>query len=191
MIGGNPVKIDFTMAYEADPKYCEVGYHTTFLIHKDHILKQGFVKSNNSNEWLGEGVYFWDCEENALWWKKSSRSIKRCILVCELSCPRSSYLDLDNPNQMEKFDLYLKKYMKEFKKTKALKPKFANNNECRKFYCDIYCSHNNICILSFTFEHDKISSFGFKVGVEKRRQICVRDESCISIMEVKEGLHDV
>ena len=178
------MKIDFTLTYTPEEEYNEIGYHTTYIIYKDSILKDGFNTSNKNNEWLGEGVYFWDSEENAFWWKKKSKMIKKCIFVCDLKCQLSNYLDLDT--QMDKFESYLKKYLKESYKTKSVKPKFNNADECRKFFCDIYCAHNNICILSFTFEHDKMNEFGFKIGTDKRRQICVRDTNCISISNVKE-----
>lgn len=186
MIEGNTVKIDFSMTYDSKQEYNEVGYHSTYIIYKDSILKNGFNKSNKNDDWLGEGVYFWDNENNALWWKQNANTIARCIFVCDLKCPLSNYLDLDNKQQMRKFDSYLKNYLKQSYKSNSVKPIFKNANECRKFYCDIYCSHNDICILSFTFEHDKINTFGFKVGTEKRRQICVRDQKCISITSVKE-----
>ena len=184
MIEGNNVKVDFTLTYNPKEEYNEVGYHTTYTIYKNSILKNGFYKSNKNNEWLGEGVYFWDCEENALWWRKKSNTIKRCIFICDLKCKLSNYLDLDN--EMDKFETYLKKYLKDSYKIKSAKPKFKNMDECRKFFCDLYCSHNNICILSHTFDHDIINAFGFKINTEKRRQICVRDTDCISITSVKE-----
>lgn len=180
------MKIDFSLTYDPKMEYNEIGYHTTYIIYKDSILKNGFYLSKNNNEWLGEGVYFWDNEKNALWWKQNSKILERCVFVCELKCMINNYLDLDNKMEMSKFESYLNDYLRSYSTSKLAKPKFKNADECRKFFCDIYCSHNNICILSFTFEHDIINKFGFKTGALERRQICVRNPECISIKSVKE-----
>ncbi len=112
---------------------------------------------------------------------------KKCIFVCNLKCDISNYLNLDDENQMNQFEDFSKRYMKEMSKMSGAKPDFKNNNEKKKFFCDIYCLKNNIEILSFTFEHDIINQVGFKIGVKKRRQICVREPKCISIMSVRKG----
>lgn len=178
------MNIDFSLTYNPKEEYNEKGYHTTFIKYKDNIIKNGFCKSNKSNEWLGEGVYFWDNEENALWWRQKEKSLQKCIFICDLKCHLSKYLDLDA--DMHKFEKYLHKYLKTIPSDCDEKPNFKNIPQCRKFFCDIYCIKNNISILAFTFEHDKISRFGFKTGSEMRRQICVRDPKCISIINVKE-----
>lgn len=180
------MKIDFSLTYSPIEEYNEIGYHTTFSLHKDNIIKDGFRFSNSNHEWLGEGIYFWDKKENALWWKKNSTLIKRCIFTCDLKCEKDKYLNLDNEMQMKQFDQFLNKYLKTFKRERGYKPNFKNADECRKFFCDIYCSNNDISILSFTFEHDIISTHGFKTGTTKRRQICVRDKNCISIKGIEE-----
>lgn len=180
------MKLDFSLTYNPIEEYNEIGYHTTYSIYKENILSDGFNFSNKKYEWLGEGVYFWDNEENAIWWKKDSDMFNKCIFVCRLKCEKTKYLDLDNKMQMKKFDNFLKEYLISFKRSNGYKPKFKNNDECRKYFCDVYCSNNNVSILSFTFEHDIISSFGFKTGAIKRRQICVKNRNCISILNVKE-----
>ena len=179
------MKLDFSLTYSPSEAYNEVGYHTTYSRYKDSIVENGFKVSSKSDDWLGEGVYFWDNETNANWWKKSSNLLKRCIFICDLSCSLVNYLNLDT--DMKKFETYLQDYMSSSFGKKLAKPKFKNTNECKKFYCDLYCSKNNICILSFTFEHDNINKFGFKIGTIKRRQICVKEPKCISIASIKEG----
>lgn len=178
------MNIDFSLTYNPIEEYNERGYHTTLAKHRDNIIKNGFYKSNKSNEWLGEGVYFWDNEENALWWKPKDRMSKKCIFICDLSCPVSQYLNLDK--EMAKFEEYLHMYLKSIPSSLGKKPNFKNTDQCRKFFCDIYCGKNDICILAFTFEHDRINEFGFKVGADMRRQICVKNTKCISIVRVKE-----
>lgn len=179
------MKMDFSLTYNPKMEYNEIGYHTTRIIYKDDIVDKGFKPSTDKDDWLGEGIYFWDNERNAYWWKQRS-NFKKCIFICSLKCPLQNYLNLDDKNQMEKFSSFSKEYLFQMFKNSIKKPKFENNNQKKKFFCDIYCSNNNIHILSFTFEHDTINEFGFKIGSYKRRQICVREPSCISIMNIKE-----
>lgn len=87
---------------------------------------------------------------------------------------------------MNQFDKFLKGYLKNLKKNNGYKPNFKSVDECRKYFCDIYCSNNDVSILSHTFEHDIINAYGFKVRTIKRRQICVRDRDCILVKEVEE-----
>ena len=186
---------DFSITYttkneyteiEYPAEYTEVGYHTTPKMYKDSILKNGFKPSIQKNDWLGEGVYFWDNEENALFWRRRSKSIPQCILVCDLKCQISEYLDLDKESNMKNFEKFLNKYFKSVAEDIVVKPVFKNNNERRKFFCDLYCSCNNIRILSFTFTHEIINKFGFRIETINRRQICVREPKYISIKSIKE-----
>lgn len=184
MIGKKIMNVDFSIVYTPKDEYNEVGYHTTYKKYKDSILKNGFKPSVQKNDWLGEGVYFWDNEDNAQWWSKRSTSASTCILVCDLKCQAVEYLDLDT--QMKVFENFLKRYFKSATNDVVAKPNFKNNDERRKFFCDLYCTHNNIRILAYTFNHEIINQFGFKVATVKRRQICVREPKCISIRSVKE-----
>ena len=177
---------DFSLIYEPQNEYTEIGYHATLNVYKDDIIEKGFKLSHDEDDWLGEGVYFWDDIRNAQWWKKDNGIIPRCIFVCKLKCDRSKYLDLDCKKEMEKFSLFSKQYLKEMAKATGKKPAFKGNNQRKKFFCDIYCSKQNISILSFTFEHDFFNVAGFKEGTLKRRQICVKEPNCISIVSVKE-----
>lgn len=184
--------IDFSLHYSPneeneDIKYEEVGYHKTFSVYKNSIIKSGFKLSNEDDDWLGEGVYFWDKESNAHWWKKRQNGIMgSCIFKCLLSCKQNNFLNLDDKNEMRNMDDFSQRYLKEAKKINGAKPMFANNNQRKKFFCDIYCRKHHYEILSFTFEHDIINISGFKVGSEARRQICVRNPENIQILNIKE-----
>lgn len=174
----------FSLIYEPRNTYAETGYHTTLTIYKESILKEGFRPSNKEDDWLGEGVYFWDNIENAKWWKRKGDVIPRCIFVCRLNCELENYLDLDI--EMDKLDTFSKRYINEMAKRYGKKPNFKNHNQVKKFFCDTYCSQNNINILSFTFKHDIINKAGFVTGFIGRRQICVRKIDCISVVDIKE-----
>lgn len=176
---------NFSLIYESQNTYTETGYHATLAKYKESIEKEGFEPSNNDDDWLGEGVYFWDNIENAQWWKRKRKTIPHCIFVCNLSCNLSNYLNLDNEYEMDKLDAFSKNYINEMSKNGVKKPHFKNSNQIKKFFCDIYCLKNNIDILSFTFKHDIINKAGFKTKTIDRRQICVREPNCISIKDIK------
>lgn len=176
----------FSLIYEPQNTYAETGYHATLKIYQESIKNNGFKLSNSEDDWLGEGVYFWDDIRNAKWWMKKNRLFPKCIFVCRLNCNLSNYLDLDNKFEMDKLDAFSKNFLNEISKRNGKKPNFKNINQIKKFFCDMYCSKNNISILSFTFKHDIINKAGFKVDTLSRKQICVRETNCISIIDIKE-----
>lgn len=179
------MSVKFSLIYEPQTVYSETGYHATLTKNKESIMNEGFKPSNKDDDWLGEGIYFWDDIKNAEWWNRKSKAISKCVFICNLTCNLINYLDLDNKVEMDKLNVFSKRYMNEMIKKSHKKPVFKNNNQIRKFFCDIYCSKNDISILSFTFKHDIINEAGFKTGTLGRKQICVRELSCISIIDIK------
>ena len=177
---------NFSVIYGSRNVYSEIGYHTTLKENKESIQINGFKPSKDDDDWLGEGVYFWDDFKAAQWWMHNKKTTQKCIFICCLNCSLSNYLNLDNRLEMNKFEMFSKRYIQEMAQSKGKKPSFKNNSQRRKFFCDIYCSKNNISILSFTFEHDIINNVGFKQGTFHRKQICVRELNCISIVDIKE-----
>lgn len=175
-----------SLIYEPQNTYTETGYHATASMHKESIIVNGFKPSNNADDWLGEGVYFWDNIRNAEWWMSCVKKDTGCIFACELKCSLPDYLNLDNESEMNKLNTFSKQYIREMINLGNKKPDFKNNHQRKKFFCDIYCSRKNISILSFTFKHDIINEAGFRTGVFKRRQICVRKPDCISNVRVRE-----
>lgn len=169
--------------YKPKNEYKEVGYHKTLNIYIDSIKKNGFKPSNAKDDWLGFGVYFWDNIEDAKWWKNNTNAIiKGCIIQCELKCDMDQYINLND--NMDKFELFCQEYMKEIRENKLPRPNFENNNQRKKYFCDLYCKKNNLSILSFVFEHDIMNIAGFKVDTKKKRQICVRNPELIQILSI-------
>lgn len=52
------------------------GYHATDKSNINSIIKNGFVYNVNKHHWLGNGVYFFESKELALWWIKKSCNLK-------------------------------------------------------------------------------------------------------------------
>ncbi len=177
---------EFSVLYNPKDEYKEIGYHKTLYIYVDSIKKDGFKPSNEEDDWLGFGVYFWDNIENAKWWNVGTGSImQRCIIKCELKCNMNQYVNLNE--DMDKFELFCKKYMKEIQENNLPRPKFKNSNQKKKFFCDLYSTKHNLSILSCEFEHDIINIAGFTIGRKKRRQICVRNPKLIQIISIDGG----
>lgn len=176
----------FMLSYVPEDNYTEIGYHKTLCIKLDSIRKNGFEPSKNKDDWLGLGVYFWDNIENARWWNVGTGAvIKPCIIICELKCDLSQYLDLDK--EMDKLDKFCQKYIKELNRQGLPKPYFKNSHEKKKFFCDLYCKQKNFTILSYTFKHDIMNHAGFKIDTKERRQICVKNPKHIQILSVDGG----
>lgn len=152
MIGGADILDgNFLLSYVPKDEYSEIGYHKTLYIKLDNIKETGFIPSNNKDDWLGQGVYFWDNIENAKWWNVSTGSIiKTCIITCELKCNSSQYLDLDK--EIDNLDKFSRKYINGLIRKGLPRPKFENANQKKKFFCDLYCTQNNFIILSYTFK---------------------------------------
>ncbi len=183
MIGGEILEGRLSVSYRPKDEYKEVGYHKTLYRYVDSIKKNGFKPSNAEDDWLGYGVYFWDNIENAKWWKVGNNSsVKKCIIECELKCDMEQYVNLND--EMDKLESFCKEYMKEIKINKSPKPNFKNNNQRKKYFCDLYCKKNNVSILSFEFEHAIINIAGFQRNIKKRRQICVRNPDLIQILSI-------
>lgn len=177
---------EFVIPYVPKDQYKEIGYHKTLCINLDNIRKNGFKPSTSNDDWLGFGVYFWDNIENAKWWNIGPR-LDMCIIICELKCDSSQYLNLDIELEMAKLDKFSRKYIRYLTDNSLPRPKFKNANQKKKFFCDLYCTQNNFIILSHTFKHDIINHAGFKIGTKKRRQICVRNSKFVQIISVDGG----
>ncbi len=72
--------MEFSLSYSPKPEYNEIGYHKTLEIYKNDIMVMGFTPSKEDDDWLGEGVYFWDDIRNALWWKQNGSILKNVFL---------------------------------------------------------------------------------------------------------------
>lgn len=161
-----------------------IGYHgTDGNSAKSIISSKRFYISNKKNEWLGEGVYFWDNFELGEWWAKSSYLDKNpTVIKCKLNCNHEEYLDLDK--EMNKLEEFREQFIEESKKYGVVIPVFKGYNEQKKFFCTLYSQKNNIKILSFKFPYNEYNSVGFP-RVTYRRQLCVTDNENINILSTK------
>lgn len=84
------------------PAYHKAGYENIIK----SIKWQSFFTSVGDDQWLGDGIYFWQRFEDAVWWPK--KYINPVILVVDLECEEDKFLDLDDPETRKDFYIYIK-----------------------------------------------------------------------------------
>lgn len=101
----------------------EIGYHGTCSKHKDSIESNGFdpAKCNyRADHWLGQGVYFFDDYEKALWWSATAvlhnNDFGRVIFRATIEAPDEEVLDLDDNKQLDAFFAEIIQCIDEIKK---------------------------------------------------------------------------
>ncbi len=156
------------------------GYHTTTSKNARQIYSdKKFFSSNKSNEWLGEGVYFWLKYADAMYWfEKSYVSVdEMCIISVDLNLNEDKILDLDSDKDMNTLVHFANTYNEEMLKMSKKIPFFKNRDEQRCFYCNLYKRKYSLDAIIFSFPQE-YNSVGFTV---KRKQICVHNTKAIDI----------
>ena len=72
------------------PAYHKAGYENIIK----SIKWQSFFTSKGEHHWLGDGVYFWQYFEDAVWWPGDYKD--PVILIADLECEENDFLDLDD-----------------------------------------------------------------------------------------------
>lgn len=160
------------------------GFHTTTAKNARQInLKSKFTPSTKSNEWLGEGVYFWLAYEDAMYWFEKSNTYinEMCIISVQLTLDKDKILDLDIPDNMNILVDFANTYINEMSKISKKLPDFKTTNEKRCFYCNLYKRKYSLDAIIFTFSQE-YNSVGFAV---KRKQVCVHNSKAITIETLK------
>lgn len=163
-----------------------VGYHGTLKDRANCIEREGFQASNKPIEWLGFGVYFFANWRNAEYWarqefqRSGSKSNPPVVLTADINVGRDGFLDLDWPQSMEEFCRELEKLGRlMFSGGGKGAPNFKNDQERRCFWCNCYKqAHPQLQVIAYSFPCGSFNWFGFP---DKRRQLCVMDDTCISM----------
>jgi len=179
----------------------EFGYHGTFVEAIDSITKEGFQNVKRDNHWLGQGVYFYDNSPLAHWWisknsktdpLKRGKGVSFVIIKAQLSSAVKSVLDLDSVEGVNIFYQKIREMWNVFRTVQ-----FSNDehqNLC--FVLDVLAKQFDFQAIIKTFESSD-PSYGvvntrrfdrdlFKLNVRyKERQICVRSNSCIKILDLE------
>lgn len=179
----------------------ETGYHGTCLRHRESIESEGFNPSKTnprSDHWLGQGVYFFDKYEQALWWANiaSSRN-NQCggiIFKAIIEALDEEVLDLDDNKQLDAFISETKRTINEIKASCLGEMPIFEQNKFRAVFFDYYKRQNNISVIIRTFnkpyagyteirtpderafQEDLLSITGMSF---REKQICVSKKDCI------------
>jgi len=113
-----------------------IGYHGTNADHVESIVKNGFYTSDNADEWLGHGIYFFtegisDPIENAKEWainqawdKENKRYRYKKYAVLKVEVSGEQVLDLRTENGLwvynEMRDLLIRQYEATFDKDRNI-----------------------------------------------------------------------
>lgn len=95
-----------------------IGYHGTNADHVESIVKNGFYTSDNADEWLGHGIYFFtegisDPIENAKEWainqawdKVAKRYLYQKYAVLKVEVSGERVLDLTTTEGLQTFNVF-------------------------------------------------------------------------------------
>ena len=123
----------------------EIGYHGTGSKHKDSIESTGFdpAKCNyRADHWLGQGVYFFDAYEKALWWSATAalhnNDFGRVIFKATIEAPDEEVLDLDDNKQLDAFFTEVIQCINEIEKSCSGNMPVFDDKNFRALFFDYY-----------------------------------------------------
>lgn len=153
------------------------AYHGTSFEAAANIRKeQHFHKSEEDDDWLGSGVYFFPYPGLARRWTKG----KGDVLAAVLEYDDRELLDLDDPDQLEAVNRAMGKLMKTL--TSQGRIRLVAVDKPQKRWC-LSCNtyrdlHPEIGVISYTFpRNNPTGPSGFSGNA---RQICVAKDELIT-----------
>lgn len=180
----------------------EKGYHGTCSKYKYSIETEGFDPAKckyRSDHWLGQGVYFFDDYEKALWWagtiSDQNGNCGKVVFQSLIEAPDDEVLNLDDNHQLDSFLSELFNDWEEIEKSCGGTMPIFESKKFRAVYFDYYKHKNGISVIISTFQKD-IAGYTIKrnplekekqkklmniIGIRfKERQICVSKKECIT-----------
>lgn len=162
------------------------SYHGTTKHCADNIRKNGFRISKKTNEWLGFGVYFFYDRADAEYWSKAcqhkntEQPTTPTVLCATLSCSNDEYADLNNPEMMDKLELYCDTVFSDAHSNGKGMPYFNTKEERMCFWCNLWKMQCNIHILSYAYQRCGHNICGFP---KRSMQYCVSSNRGIALHE--------
>lgn len=139
----------------------EFGYHGTCSKHRYSIETDGFDPNKckyRKDHWLGQGVYFFDDYDKALWWATTiSSQNNNCgsvIFKSLIEAPDDVVLNLDDNHQLDKFMTETLKVLGEIEKECSGKMPVFDDKNVRAVFFDYYKQKNGISVIVGTFQKD-------------------------------------
>lgn len=177
------------------------AYHGTCQKYLKNIRENGLdpkYTKYRQDHWLGQGVYFFEDYNKALWWARTtSKQNSNCgsvVFEANIIASDEKVLDLDDFRQLDAFmDKMLEVYEQIKKECIGEMPIFDEGN-IRGVFFDYYKQIKNISVVIATFKKDfagytkkrnkeeksKQSQIMKVLGVQySEKQICVSEKGCI------------
>ena len=136
----------------------EIGYHGTCLKYRHNIEENGLDPSQckyRRNHWLGQGVYFFDDYEKAMWWASTTSfqngNCGGVIFQANIEAMDEEVLDLDNGQQLDIFITASMETLSEIEKYCGGKMPIFDDDSFRAVFFDYYKEQNNISVIIGTF----------------------------------------
>lgn len=180
-----------------------VGFHGTCSKWRRSIDVDGLDPSktnHRSDHWLGQGVYFFDDDEKAMWWAnvktRENRGSYALIYEADIEALDEEILDLDDNSQLDHFMNEILQALPQIKKSgKAIgKMPIFTDEKMRAVFFDYYKKKHNISVIIHTFQKNAVNYVTHRnpnelhtqkqimkaIGIYyKERQICVSNKDCI------------
>lgn len=177
------------------------AYHGTISKHERSIKEKGLdpeATFHRKDHWLGQGVYFFDDKEKALWWAKSllrrNPACRALVYCAQIAATDEDVLDLTDKVQVDKFYKESRDFAKQnWSNGKEEYPVFSQD-EFRAVFFDYYKMVHNISVIIAMFSKEYAGYTARippeEIGLHKRlvdltqifyheKQICVSKKDVI------------
>lgn len=156
-------------------------YHGTSFEAAANIRKERrFRPSEEDDDWLGSGVYFFRYRGHARSWTKGRGD----VVTATLEYDDRELLDLDDPDQWELLNQEIMGLMETMTSKSKIRPGVKNGKQIRWcMSCNLYRKlHPEIGVISYTFprRNPPPGPSGFPSNA---RQICVSKQQLITAIE--------
>lgn len=186
---------------------CEVVefnvYHGTCSKYRDSIDFGGLDPSKvkfRKDHWLGQGVYFFENINQAIWWAKDistkpyNYGSSAIVYNAKIEVNQKEVLNLDNNNELDNFFSFVLENLNEIEESASNEYPIFTRETLRAVYFDYYKIKKNITVIMYTFPKDCVRYATIRDFKElriqkelskaldiyyKETQVCVSKKECI------------
>ena len=126
----------------------------------------------NKELWLGDGVYFWERRDDAVWWPGGYQ--RDTILKAILSCEDNQFVNLDVKDQKEEYIDFCVKTKGQMESLKNYSFNFSRGKfQMNSFFFNVFKETYNLMLIKYSFPERN-----------RRPQYCATDSSIVSGIEI-------